>query len=75
MKAIGLFSGGLDSALAIKLIQEQGIDVVAFHYKTPFVNITKQTTTIEELAKKLGADSFADDAVLGVKAIKELSES
>jgi len=26
-----------------------------------------------ELAKKLGADSFADDAVLGVKAIKELT--
>jgi dimethylamine corrinoid protein len=28
-----------------------------------------------ELAKKLGADSFADDAVLGVKRIKELAES
>ena len=28
MKAIGLFSGGLDSLLAIKLIQEQGIEVV-----------------------------------------------
>ena len=28
-----------------------------------------------ELAKKLGADSFADDAVLGVRVIKELAES
>ncbi|MCK5379890.1 MAG: 7-cyano-7-deazaguanine synthase, partial [Candidatus Latescibacteria bacterium] len=29
MKAIALLSGGLDSTLAVKLVLEQGIDVVA----------------------------------------------
>ncbi len=29
MKAIALFSGGLDSTLAIKLIRDQGIEVLA----------------------------------------------
>ena len=36
MKALGLFSGGLDSALAIKVVQEQGIDVIAFNLAIPF---------------------------------------
>ena len=34
MKAIALFSGGLDSILAIRLIQEQGIEVIAFYFNT-----------------------------------------
>ncbi len=32
IKAIGLFSGGLDSILAVKLIKDQGIDVEVIHY-------------------------------------------
>ncbi len=36
VKAISLLSGGLDSILATKLIQNQGIEVVAFNVKTPF---------------------------------------
>lgn len=36
MKAIGLVSGGLDSMLAIRLIQEQGIDVIGFSLSSPF---------------------------------------
>ena len=35
-KAVGLFSGGLDSILATKLITEQGVTVVALHYRLPF---------------------------------------
>ncbi len=35
-KAIALYSGGLDSTLAIKLIQNQGIDVIAVHFYTGF---------------------------------------
>ncbi len=34
VKAISLFSGGLDSMLAIKLIVEQGIDVEALYIDT-----------------------------------------
>jgi tRNA U34 2-thiouridine synthase MnmA/TrmU len=36
LKAIGLLSGGLDSVLAIKLILEQGIDVIAVNFVLPF---------------------------------------
>ncbi len=36
MKALALLSGGLDSTLAVKLIQEQGIDVAAVNFTSPF---------------------------------------
>ena len=36
MKAISLFSGGLDSILATRLIADQGIDVEALYFKTVF---------------------------------------
>ena len=35
-KAIALMSGGLDSTLAVRLIKEQGIEVVALNFKSPF---------------------------------------
>ena len=35
-KALVLFSGGLDSLLAVKLIQDQGVDVEAVNFVTPF---------------------------------------
>ncbi|MGE5598171.1 MAG: hypothetical protein ACM3XS_02175 [Bacteroidota bacterium] len=35
-KALALFSGGLDSLLAIKLLQEQGVAVEAVHLALPF---------------------------------------
>jgi tRNA U34 2-thiouridine synthase MnmA/TrmU len=38
-KALVLFSGGLDSTLAIKILLDQGIDVVAITFITPFNNL------------------------------------
>lgn len=38
IKAISLFSGGLDSILATRLVMEQGIDVTAVQFVTPFFN-------------------------------------
>jgi tRNA-specific 2-thiouridylase len=35
-KAVGLFSGGLDSTLAAKIIADAGFDVIAFHLCHPF---------------------------------------
>jgi hypothetical protein len=40
MKAIALLSGGLDSSLAVKLMLDQGIEVVALHFTSPFCNCT-----------------------------------
>jgi len=36
LKAVSLFSGGLDSQLAVCVIKDQGIDVVAVNFVTPF---------------------------------------
>ncbi len=36
MKAVALLSGGLDSALALKIILDQGIDVIPINFVTPF---------------------------------------
>jgi len=35
-KAVALLSGGLDSTLAVKVMLEQGIDITAINFKTPF---------------------------------------
>ncbi len=36
MKVIALVSGGLDSTLAARLIKDQGLEVIALNFKTPF---------------------------------------
>lgn len=36
IKALGLLSGGLDSILAVKVVQEQGIEVTGLSFETPF---------------------------------------
>ncbi len=36
MKALALLSGGLDSILAVKIVQEAGIDVEAINFTSPF---------------------------------------
>lgn len=36
VRAIGLFSGGLDSMLAVRLLQEQDIEVIGYAFATPF---------------------------------------
>ncbi|MGI6412100.1 MAG: tRNA 4-thiouridine(8) synthase ThiI [Syntrophomonadaceae bacterium] len=43
MKAISLFSGGLDSQLAVCLIKEQGIEVAGVNFCTPFFGASKAT--------------------------------
>ena len=35
-RALGLFSGGLDSILAAKIIQKQGVEVLAINFTSPF---------------------------------------
>lgn len=50
VKAIALFSGGLDSILAVKVIQEQNIDVLGITFVTPFFGAQKSI----EAAKEIG---------------------
>jgi tRNA U34 2-thiouridine synthase MnmA/TrmU len=49
-KAVGLFSGGLDSILAAKLITEQGVNVVALHFRSPFA-VPGRIASDEKLSK------------------------
>jgi tRNA-uridine 2-sulfurtransferase len=51
VKALGLLSGGLDSTLAVKLILEQGIDVEAINFTTPFCLCRKGGCGASEAAK------------------------
>lgn len=57
LKAIGLISGGLDSSLAIKAIQLQGIEVIAVHFLIPFVKYDAKSTeesSAQKIARNLG---------------------
>jgi tRNA U34 2-thiouridine synthase MnmA/TrmU len=55
MKAVGLFSGGLDSILAIKLVQNQGIDVIAVAFRSPFfIASEEKKKKLEKIAKREG---------------------
>ncbi len=40
IKAVGLLSGGLDSTLSAKLMLEQGIEVYAINFTSPFCTCT-----------------------------------
>ena len=52
IKAVALLSGGLDSSLAIRIIQQQGIEVLALHFLIPFSKHNKHTV-YESAAKKI----------------------
>ena len=56
MKALVLFSGGLDSMLAIKLLKEQGIDVLAVHIDIGFGAGEAKFRTLEKRANMAGAE-------------------
>ena len=51
MKAVALFSGGLDSVLAAKLVRDQGIEVVAVKFLSPF---SCEKDFSEASAKRIG---------------------
>jgi len=55
VKAVALFSGGMDSALAIKLIQEQNIEVVALNFVSPFCTCKGEDgCSVADLGRRLG---------------------
>ncbi|WP_456431715.1 argininosuccinate synthase domain-containing protein [Nitratifractor sp.] len=56
MQAISLFSGGLDSMLAIRLIADQGIDMIALHVRTGFGSTRDVTEELRRRAEMAGAE-------------------
>jgi tRNA-specific 2-thiouridylase len=54
-RALALFSGGLDSMLSIKLISDQGIDVVAINMNIGFGSKKNMSEIMKKRAQKAGA--------------------
>jgi tRNA-uridine 2-sulfurtransferase len=55
-RCIALYSGGLDSILAIKIMEEQGIDVIPLYFCTPFFGF--EALRDPETFKKAHADKY-----------------
>ncbi|MFA5345446.1 MAG: tRNA 4-thiouridine(8) synthase ThiI [Candidatus Omnitrophota bacterium] len=61
MRAIALISGGLDSVLAARIIQEEGIKVLPLNFKIPFCQRSKsenQNNSISALVKESLAEEL-----------------
>ena len=56
MRALALFSGGLDSMISVKLLTDQNIEVTALHIDIGFGSTTDKRELLESRAKMVGAD-------------------
>lgn len=56
MKAVALFSGGLDSTLAMKLIIDQGVDVIALNINTGFGSTKDRLEHMQNMCAQVGAE-------------------
>ena len=64
MKALALHSGGLDSTLAIKIILDQGLEIEAVNFISPFYQRRARNNSAENEAKKT-----ADNLGVNLKTI------
>ncbi|MDD5759957.1 MAG: thiamine biosynthesis protein, partial [Desulfobulbaceae bacterium] len=62
-KAIALFSGGLDSILACRVVARQGIEVIAVRFISPFFNydLLSNPSYSSEIKAKYGIDVMLRD--------------
>jgi tRNA-specific 2-thiouridylase len=56
MRALALFSGGLDSMIAIKLLTDQGVDVTALFIDVGFGSSDDKSELLKSRASMVGAD-------------------
>ncbi|NIM47394.1 MAG: tRNA 4-thiouridine(8) synthase ThiI [Candidatus Aenigmarchaeota archaeon] len=61
VKALGLFSGGLDSILAAKIIQKQGIKIELINFTTPFFPSRNAIKMAKQLNLKLKEIDISKD--------------
>jgi len=60
-KAISLFSGGLDSILSVKVIQDQQIEVVGVTFETPFFSAQKAREAARAISIPLVVVDFTQE--------------
>ena len=70
MKCIVLFSGGLDSTLAVKLLEKQGLDVTALTFYSPFFSAEKSEKSAKLNKIKLKTMNLGSDYLKLVKSPK-----
>jgi tRNA-specific 2-thiouridylase len=68
VKAISLFSGGLDSIVSVKLIQEQGIDVQGLTFCTPFFEAEKPKAAARRIGLPLMVLDITEEHLVMVRA-------
>lgn len=70
VKGIALFSGGLDSTLAVKVILEQGIEVLGVTFKTPFFSDRKAKAAAKKIGLTLTVRDITEEHLEILKAPK-----
>ena len=73
-KGIGLLSGGLDSMLAVKVLQEQQIELLAITFKTPFFGPEKGIAAARRRGPKSGPWIFPGPISRCLKALDMVTE-
>ena len=68
IKAIALLSGGLDSILAVKLVQKQSIDVSGLTFTTPFFSAIKAQTAADQIHLPLMVEDFTAEHLQMLKS-------
>ena len=60
MKALSLFSGGLDSILSVKVIEEQGVDIIGIFFETFFFSSEKAAQSAHYIGLPLHVIDITD---------------
>lgn len=60
MKALSLFSGGLDSILSVKVIKGQGVDIIGIFFETPFFSSEKAAQSAHYIGLPLQVVDITD---------------
>jgi tRNA-uridine 2-sulfurtransferase len=68
VKAIALLSGGLDSILAVKLVQNQNIDITGLTCTTPFFNAVKAQAAADQINLPLMVENITDEHLQMLKS-------
>ena len=68
VKGIVLFSGGLDGILAVRLIQEQGIEIEGVTFETPFFNAEKARRVADQIGISLLGMDITEEYLVMLKA-------
>ncbi|HQC51434.1 MAG TPA: tRNA 4-thiouridine(8) synthase ThiI, partial [bacterium] len=67
IRALSLLSGGLDSLLAVRMLEEQGIEVVGLTFTTPFFGSENAEDAAKEMKIPIRIVDISDEHLAMVK--------